>query len=331
MTLETTLTNIFIEGNVIDQGVSSNGSPITYNYTNRAQISGSSNISGNTFANPTASENMLDITAGSCIITNNKFIRASTTISSYINNAGSGDQIITNNIFDNSTIDGTNDIIVSNLTETSIYKDNKNQVIYIPVSVVPALLGTDTSNFFKFGHFDATNFGLGGTGGGSGLRFDNAYIGRLAYRGDIALTQASANFYLDLTNHIPVGASIIDSKIGLYAPTVGATIAGTNEFITNLISQNVNRANYAAGTNSILDVKNNIGTVNETDTATYSPLVLSNLNSTTQYLQNTPTTPSFFCNNGNFSIIFTMALVVTGSSSDETVFQISPVVLKCIW
>jgi len=147
MSLETTLANIVIKNNTIDQGKFSDGiSPVSYNYTYHMWVFGSATIDGNAFVGPSISSDMLNIDNCSCIITNNKFIRGSVSINSYIRNYGSNEQSITNNIFDQPTTDGTTETLVLNLTDTSIYERNKNQTNTIMVMMEDQ--NTTTSPWF---------------------------------------------------------------------------------------------------------------------------------------------------------------------------------------
>lgn len=131
--------NIVVENNVIDKSAWTDGlTPTVYKYDHCAHIYGSAKIEGNTFANPNVGADMLKTQTGSCTIRNNKFIRNDTTISTYIKHVytdGSGIHNITENVFDNSTVDGTSEKLVSGLNVGSIYTRNRNQTgfIYIPV------------------------------------------------------------------------------------------------------------------------------------------------------------------------------------------------------
>lgn len=117
MTIETSLANIVISNNTIDQGRFSDGAtPVTYNYDYSAWVFGSANITSNSFLSSVASTDILNIDSCSCIITNNKFVRGATSINTYIRVYGAEDPIIKNNIFDSTTVDGASTILVSGLT-----------------------------------------------------------------------------------------------------------------------------------------------------------------------------------------------------------------------
>jgi hypothetical protein len=135
MSISTSLNSVKIRNNTIDIGHSSNGStPITYTYDS-ALIKNYSDatISGNTlsgcFGNGDAATNLINIMSGSCIITNNIFVRGTgSPIAAYVNNAGTNDQIIVNNIFDFPNVDGSSTTLISGLTSASIYDRNLNQI-----------------------------------------------------------------------------------------------------------------------------------------------------------------------------------------------------------
>lgn len=133
MTISSSLNNVKINRNTIDVGHSSNGtSPTTYTYDPALMsIFADAVIFGNTLSgcvgNGDSITNLINIVSGSCIITGNTFIRGSSTIAAYVNNAGTNDQIVTNNIFDQTTVDGASTLLVTGLNSASIFEKNLNQ------------------------------------------------------------------------------------------------------------------------------------------------------------------------------------------------------------
>jgi hypothetical protein len=133
MSISTSLNSIKIKNNIIDVGYSSNGSQVIYTYDPALiEVGGDAIIFGNTLSgcigNGNAGTNLINIISGSCLITNNTFVRGISSINSYVNNAGSNDQIVSHNIFDHPTINGSSTNLCLNLTTTSLFNENLNQV-----------------------------------------------------------------------------------------------------------------------------------------------------------------------------------------------------------
>lgn len=161
MTVATTITPIKITNNTIDYSLASPDGITTtaYTYGSHISVNDSATISGNTISGASISENMVIISSsGSCILTNNIFIRNSTSIQSYILVSSSKDQIITNNIFDQTTIDGSSTVLanfISGVPNTTVYANNLNQPVF--TQFIYALQNTFTVTGTVL---TATNFSL---------------------------------------------------------------------------------------------------------------------------------------------------------------------------
>ena len=236
MTIPSTLSNILIEGNTIDAGYAGGGSPFTY--TSLVTTSSDCRVFNNYFSGiqnsspPTYS--LMFIGNASCNIQGNTFIRSSNAIHSYISVIGSDDQIITGNIFDGYTVDGSSTINVSGLTSNSLYTNNKNQVGY---AIIP--LGTEKTatygftsgiithayplyNWQNFDNTGSTNYTLNSLGVNdadvtSGFLYDN-YVIKL-FNSETSPTQQYFSIAIDITKSLPIGAKIIDAKISIFNPS----------------------------------------------------------------------------------------------------------------
>ena len=155
MALDTALSNVIIEDNVFDYGLFATDTslstiPTTYGYASCIFTNSDAKITGNYFgAAINGSTQIITNGTASCIITNNTFVRGTTSIAAYINaSASSGDQVITDNIFDSPTVDGFNETLVQ-LQSTHpggpfvIYERNKNQTAVKQIQKSPYLMDSN--------------------------------------------------------------------------------------------------------------------------------------------------------------------------------------------
>lgn len=335
MTLETSLANIVISNNIIDQGRFSDGTtPVAYNYDFNAWIFGSANIIGNNFFSSSAGTDMLNIDDCSCIITNNKFVRGSTTINSYIRNYGPNDQIITNNLFDQSTVDGgasdASNVLVTGLSASSTYSHNKNQIIYVPIAIPGGTFTTsiangdivvDTSLSAVFNTFNYLLIGINST----------------------SLTTFYINF--NLNDALPDSVKLLTAKIGIFNIVAGVGTLTSGTFSMQAAVDNVVPANFTTGLNSILDVKNQPGsTIGTAGTGGSLDSVSATLNLFTNYAAvqantlyltadfSTASDPNNFVTTKDkcmsIKVLLNNDINVLGSGQ---LWKLSPIVVKCMW
>lgn len=149
MAINTFVTNIIVEDNTFDYGVfTPNGLPsssTTYGYFTAIATTTNTIISNNYISGTPQTTNggRIAIFAGSATITGNTFIRENITIPAYITSSSSDDQIITNNIFDSPTVDGTSEVLVTGLSSSSTYHSNKNQTgsVSVPMTTTKLAIG----------------------------------------------------------------------------------------------------------------------------------------------------------------------------------------------
>lgn len=249
MTLPSTLSNILIDGNTFEGDAS-------FSYDLLAEVEADARITNNYFAgiknNP--SFGMIYLLGSSCNVRGNTFIRGTNSIPSYINILSSSDQIIVDNIFDGYTTDGTNTLLVNNLSKTSTYTQNKNQVGYaiIPLGAnKPAVANASNASFSTFAVYNAANLGsLSSTYGVAGGAFYDDYVLEI-WEATVSPGQNYFSTGVDISSHIPVGAKVIDAKFSVFNPSsITLNTSGTNTFTLAL----------AAGRNH----------TNSIDTKTYS-------------------------------------------------------------
>lgn len=325
MSLETYISSISVTNNKF--GAFTAAGFALYAYDNGPIINGSAFIEKNYFAilDANSSIDMLTIKDGSCIIRDNKFLKAAN-INSYINHTGTGDQIITNNIFNDSTTDGTDEILVKGLSVTSIYHTNKNQIYYVPISLFNSINTVKIST----GDYFSETVGVT-TGSQSPLDGYRPYI-------DVVVpvqggTSAYYNFLITLNSVLPINIKILSLKIGLFDPNNGFQPTTNATFHMNLLSEAPLTANYASGTNSILDVQNNRFLQNEFITTSYDLHANDTaIRTTTQYLTLTAGSNNFIVNESNMiSFNISIRFVEVSGESRGGDMTVSPIVLKCMW
>lgn len=322
MTLETSLANIVVRNNTIDQGRFSTGaSPVTYNYAYHSWIYGSSLIEGNTFLAPIASSDMLNIDNCSCTISKNKFVRAAIHINSYIRNYGSNDQAITGNVFDASTVnDATNEELVVGLSNTSLYEGNKNQIAY---KVFALQDFTNTADL----HYGSSFIALGTDSPSlANLRSQITEFTVSSFYPNSILTvqdtaQTSLGIFFNVSNLLPNGVKLLELKVGVKI-TGGVIAASSNNWIDLSIGSHDAVSNYATGTNSIMDVNNNALTFPTPARLDYSITVPSGM----QYLSLDVSGNSAF-ETRNKTIHGALQAYVH-LTSDVMVITISPIVVR---
>ena len=326
MSLEATLSNIRIRDNVINQGVTDLG---THTYSSGALIYGSAIISGNSFVGPSDSSDMLKIDNCSCIITDNKFIRGSTSVNSYIRNYGSNDQIIKNNIFDGYTVNGSSDILVSGLSSSSIYSDNKNQTIYVPVTLANKIVdkapggnnGTSILTTLDVSEKAFIN------------QASNSYISISFDSGDGGIYLGKA--IVNLTSELPSGVTILECKLGFSGTSFAAVLdntegAAANQLTMTLSTQETLSVNYSVGTGSILDTtRKNINS--SSAVLNYGMYAnLATLLAGVTYQAISPSNSLYATNNKSNSILLQVNLT-TDLASGSITWNLSPLVVKCRW
>jgi hypothetical protein len=145
----TTMSSVVIEGNTFDFGnfaTDVNAEPTAYGYNSCILTNADARIGDNYFSAALSSSIPVQITgAATCQISKNTFVRVSTPLTAYIDiSSVTSDQVITENIFDNPTVDGFNENLVSlppaGVSATSpfiLYERNKNQTAIKQVQKSP--------------------------------------------------------------------------------------------------------------------------------------------------------------------------------------------------
>lgn len=325
MALSTSFRSIKIKDNLIDLGYSSTGTvAANYTYTSNMTLGGDAIVSGNTFTgtigNGVGATNLTSISSGSSIVTDNNFIRGTgSPITYYINVTSASDQIIKNNIFDQSTVDGTIETLVATLSTRSIYHSNKNQISYASIPMDAGGFNTDLAGGNMVSNSSVT-VSITGT-------FQSVFVNSTALR------QYYRSF--DLNHVLPDSVRVLAAKAGIYNVDLGSTLT-SGSYAMSLDVFNIVAANFTAGTNSILDSKNNSGLYIETISnsldlfANYAAVQAS-----TQYLTidtSLGNDPDNFISGKDKCMSLVIALVndinSLGAGQD---WVLSPLVIKFVW
>ena len=327
MVFETPINNVIIDGNTFDYGTytpdgNPASTPIVYSYFYCVATTLDTIITNNYFsgiASPSSagSPSIVNLGSGSNIIKNNIFNRGASTIYAYIVNNSLDDQIITDNVFDGYTVDGTDENLVkgiyfnsppqpyftpTGLSVGSTYNNNKNQTAY---SILPVLAGDKqfqgeggVGDGFKYNGLSSSE-----TFSGSGTLNGNPIYG-VATLQDTNITSYARVF--DIAKIIPLNTQILEVKQGIFSPSSGHTfdygggtnflLAVTSSFIdynSILDAQfqavgappggNTGAADYESVQLSVVDV----GTESSIQNGTYYLTIDSGIQNNLQYYFNT--------------------------------------------
>ncbi len=319
MVIESSLANIVISNNTIDQGRFSDGvAPIAYNYDFNAWIFGSANITGNSFLSSTTSTDILNLDTCSCTVTNNKFVRGSTSINSYIRSYGPNDQFITNNLFDSTTVNGSSLILVAGITTTSVYTKNKNQTGYLYVPIFDnssGILGLiDAFNQTTLNDYTLGQSKFGGLG--TQLIFKSG-----------AAVNFSRNF--NIGTLLEPGAKIKEIKLGTFISTGTVTPSSSQ-----LIAMNI----FAPANDQYMDVQNTFSTPPTLTTFGTDPQYIidssgkfTNITASTQYITYTPiSTNPYFTVGKDYQLYVRLRISVTFDAANWTML-FSPFKITYVW
>lgn len=355
MSIPNNFSNILIEGNTFDIGYSTLDETTinTYNYTACLNISGDANIINNFISgiSSSASNNILTINNGSCNISGNTFIRGSNTVNAYIVTTGTLDQSITQNIFDSSTVNGSDLILVKGLTKKSIYTINKNQTSYKSIELLDGDQGYWDANLFGYVFFNP--FPISGNTNvtnsfivtkapitSDGYSYPNQHT--LLYIGLEASINVGQpigwNTTIDLTAALPDNVQIISIKNGVSNTTGGTNITtgsspndSLNSINMTVTSYPVISDNFTTGTSSILDTKANLSNTQvQSNIISLTNANIINLNSISQYMTMSGFGPEFITNT-SVDIIAELHMILTPTNTGSNVFKISPLVVQYRW
>ena len=214
-------------------------------------------------------------------IHHNKLFRLSTTWQAYINAGIGGNHLISDNFFDQTTVDGTHteQQIIGSLNLHSIFR-NVNQLVYEAISLV------DYKNYYIGAGAGAAS-GTGPAATGTLIFADpvnNTFLSR--YTSSFAVTSTSVysqfaelagfpnatppttaerdlSFTIPLSDHLPSGVRIMGVQMGVWLQIGGSALVDTtstsnNAITLSLVASKDNLFTGTSGTAPITDVKNNI-------------------------------------------------------------------------
>jgi len=284
---------VIIDNNMISNGIYTNSDTSTTNYTYdfgilSGHISTITNNNINGFGNtllslPVGPVGIALPNPGS-IVKNNIIYRKGVAMASYIDAGNTfipkSQHIITDNVFDTTTVDGSNVQVVADISPQSVVCSNINQIGFSVISL------TDRQDFFTF--LGQTN----GTAPGSGaypnpFLFSDATTSFSIWRtpdslpantplsatsgyllvGEVGGTghqERNMSITIPVDTCLPPGAKILTATLGVFITTAGAgsvlDIGGAgqpnNRLTLTLTIYDIMRSTTTAVANSIVDVKN---------------------------------------------------------------------------
>lgn len=333
MALPTTFTDTVIEGNNISVGYYTDGSSVLSNsYDSLLYNTCDAIITGNSFSGITSgSSTMMSLSSCSCTINNNNFIRGSNTVTSYISCTGTQDQIITHNVFDKETTNGTVETLVSGITTNSQYEKNKNQTKYAIKSLGMEMYHPyidppvwDANNSYWVTTYDF----IGGSNAYSFqtqgfIRTSSAHVGPLR----------AVGFYANLSSVLPNNVKILNTLLGFKFHTIGANLstAVTSSLVTQLhfTSQDINvDISTPASTLAATFTSNVTGSVAAPTTNISGGGYSTSVN---HYISGDYSSNSFITSEGK-NIIFSLRYSFGNTGSTGTsAYLLSPVIIKYRW
>lgn len=316
----TVVPNVLFDNNVIGDGYYDNaGTLASFNYSRLLHTTADIVATNNTFAGIDAGSGLNMVNLDNCFgrFTNNSFIRGSSIINAYINDDNSytnlNEHYVVDNSFDSITCNGTDeDLFKGGLNST--FTNNVNQTAYVAIPW--------TSDMLHEAGF------LAGTTVAVGTNFDRYFFFFLSNT-----VQTIYNIYIPIKAHVPRGVKLISMKAGIFFTATALDGGGTNSMQLKASNQNIVSANYAAGTNSILDVKNRPTNYSGpftfpairweySNTVSYSATPANTLYASIDLLEEPLTNESCVVANLNFSMKL---------SSGTSIGEISPLVIKYRW
>jgi hypothetical protein len=347
-----------IDGNVItygNQGINVNGPNALGSYPNQYYGYPEEGIYGN--VNGVITNNIITgfgtdgiyLANANAVVTGNKIYRGNHNISSYINANGTGIHSVTDNFFDSSTVDGSNQAVIINMSNAGTYIRNKNQIAYAPLvlndntfGIAPNFLGIPggTQNQLIPGATSSlpTNVWISHgvpsvIGSEADYAFNNVTI-------SIANTVATdIGIQVDLGSRLPDGVIIQAIKLGVVTLS-GNSYTGVGTFAVSATasSQDTNFSNisFATGTNTILDPNWGSLSANVDNTQTSNSiswtLTGANNHNVTQYLTINIASgdQNDFITSRTKSIVFSMLMGALLSTGQQDI-TFSPLVIQYVW
>jgi len=328
-----TLGNTLITGNIITSGSDTSGT--MYYYDQCINASSEATIQANTIGGINSSGTAVMIKLGdesaSNVIVNNTFYRANSVIGAYIADASlsTTDHIITNNIFDQPTVDGTNETICSNLSQGTLYNNNKNQTGYLTIP-----LGPNYTNLYSGADIQISNVLF------SVSTPINIYSALTFTNSGGAKEEAATMYLVNISDYLPAGTKVLNSVLGIAFSNNGIDTTSTSTFKCDLF-ETIN-TNYTLSTlsQSIADVYYHVsiadyGALIATQ-RTSNILSIASPSDLTAALGHTTflsiDTSSFnYCSSENNKIFVRILYDVWTAASSQVQVEQSPLIIKYRW
>lgn len=273
----------------------------------------------------------ISLYGNTAIVKGNKIYRGSNIINSYINgNSTTGAQyIITDNFFDNTTIDnGSNENTAANIPSTSICIRNKNQIGY---TIIP--FSANSFSYIDTGSLSIVSLTtLAAASSNVEVFTDTGTLSSSSYNNiNILITDTGVahniSIMSDVGNQIPEGTQILLAKIGIANNGAGAISSGTLAVTLSSQDTNFNSNSFSSPTNTILDPAWNNLAANVDNVRTTQGL---SIGGTTIFISVTPNDFTKFVSTKTRNIVCNLQMNIDLSTANS-IFTISPLVVKYKW
>jgi hypothetical protein len=319
-----------VRGNTVMQGSALNslGAVVTYDYVNCAYIGSDVTIDGNVFNNLQASSDMVYIVRSpgpNIVITNNQFYRNGTVINSYINVLLPSSGIISNNFFDSSTIDGSNNTLVAGSLAGIVYAGNKNQIGYTSVDL-------NNASWLAGGSLD--NQTTAPTADGLlDIFFPNSVGNRTPYTVTMwAPTSAQAPGQyaeIDLHPYLPPGTQLLYAVIGFVGTSGAGSATGSIQASINVTPPVSSATSGRWDSNPPSSFTGSMADLFSSTLARSYTLGSAAISSSVAYCYANLASDNIIANSGS-----SIYLALTGgveSTAGTAPFYVSPLLLKYTW
>ena len=184
-------------------------------------VSANSTIVGNIFERASSNTTFLNLTNCQCSVHHNKFYRGAVSVNYYIKINGTSGHQITDNFFDNTTVDGTTESLIGTFAAADNVSSNKNQIAYM------STMASDHTN----GGIHQVSFTC--TKSVNTFQYNN--IATLTSTGGIGATNYVSFHFINISRVLPPKAKLLGILVGMKWNVFGNAITGNGmSFTMNL-------------------------------------------------------------------------------------------------
>lgn len=286
-------------------------------------ISANATISGNVFERALAGTTFINMTNCQCTVHDNKFTRGAVSIPYYIKINGSSGHQITDNVFDNTTVDGTTESLIGTPAAVDNVSRNKNQIAYM------STMASDHTN----GGLHQVSF----TATKSVNTFQYNNLATITSTGGIGATNYVSFHFVNISRILPPKARLLGILVGMKWNVFGNAITGNGmSFTMNLYktdttlpigNPNTNIFNTPAST---LASKAASGDTVLSDTVPFAPQTASvpSGDNTVKYLSADYTSSNLYNDGVNDLVLRLLANYQINNNNGTGTYNVSPILIR---